>query len=104
MSRRRDAEALVRQVFGSDDDSSDGGTPSTSEFDLPPPARFLAPDRERHVVPLADSISGLHLARGALTREAQAWLDKMSHHGIAPDAVSFNTAAPRVAKEVAKEA
>ena len=62
----------MRQVFGSDDDSSDGGTPSTSEFDLPPPARFLAPDRERHVGPLADSISGLHLARGALTREALA--------------------------------
>lgn len=97
MSRKRDAEALVRRVFGSDDESSEGeegglgeashpsrsfpgGTPWTAETpetlqtSPPPPVRFLAPDRERHVGPLADSIPGLHLARGALTHEAQAWL------------------------------
>ena len=87
----------MRRVFGSDDESSEGeegglgeashpsrsfpgGTPWTAETpetlqtSPPPPVRFLAPDRERHVGPLADSIPGLHLARGALTHEAQAWL------------------------------
>jgi alkylated DNA repair dioxygenase AlkB len=106
MSRKRDAEALVRRVFGSDDESSEGeegglgeasypsrtfpgGTPWTAETpetlqtSPPPPVRFLAPDRERHVGPLADSIPGLHLVRGAFTREAQAWLlDAIRKEGL----------------------
>lgn len=96
----------MRRVFGSDDESSEGeegglgeashpsrtfpgGTPWTAETpetlqtSPPPPVRFLAPDRERHVGPLADSIPGLHLARGALTREAQAWLvDAIRKEGL----------------------
>ena len=125
MSRKRDAEALVRRVFGSDDESSEGeegglgkasypsrtegGTPSTADEetlpDPPPPVRFLALDRERHVGPLADSIPGLHLARGALTREAQAWLlDAIRKEGL----VEFPDPSPEVRvaarKKVAREA
>ena len=69
----------------------------------PPPVRFLAPDRERHVGPLADSIPGLHLARGAFTREAQAWLlDAIRHEGLVETphllpAISVASRAPREA-------
>lgn len=126
MSRKRDAEALVRRVFGSDDESSEGeegglgeasypsrtegGTPWTAETpetlqtSPPPPVRFLAPDRERHVGPLADSIPGLHLARGALTREAQAWLvDAIRKEGLVefPEETSPEVC---VAGNVAREA
>ena len=116
---------MVRRVFGSDDESSEGeegglgkasypsrtegGTPSTADEetlpDPPPPVRFLAPDRERHVGPLADSIPGLHLARGALTREAQAWLlDAIRKEGL----VEFPDPSPEVGvaarEKVAREA
>ena len=107
MSRKRNAEALVRQVFGSDGDSSDGSTPSTSECDFPPPVPFLAPDRERHVGPLADSIPGLHLARGAFTREAQAWLlDAIRKEGLVetPDPPPEIFVASRVAREAPSHA
>ena len=115
----------MRRVFGSDDESSEGeegglgkasypsrtegGTPSTADEetlpDPPPPVRFLALDRERHVGPLADSIPGLHLARGALTREAQAWLlDAIRKEGL----VEFPDPSPEVRvaarEKVAREA
>ena len=114
MSRKRDAAALVRRVFGSDDESSEneargegeeaeGGTPVISgHLDPPPPVRFLAPDRERHVGPLADSIPGLHLVRGAFTREAQAWLlDAIRKEGLVetPHPVPAISVASRVARE-----
>ena len=119
MSRKRDAAALVRRVFGSDDESSDneargegeeaeGGTPVISgQLDPPPPVRFLAPDRERHVGPLADSIPGLHLVRGALTREAQAWLlDAIRKEGLVetPHPVPAISVASRVAREAPSRA
>jgi alkylated DNA repair dioxygenase AlkB len=126
MSRKRDAAALVRRVFGSDDESSEdeargfpfgeasspsrteGGTPCISgHLDPPPPVRFLAPDRERHVGPLADSIPGLHLARGAFTREAQAWLlDAIRHEGLVetPHLLPAISVASRVAREAPSRA
>jgi len=119
MSRKRDAAALVRRVFGSDDESSEneargegeeaeGGTPVISgHLDLPPPVRFLAPDRERHVGPLADSIPGLHLVRGAFTREAQAWLlDAIRKEGLVetPHPVPAISVASRVAREAPSRA
>lgn len=126
MSRKRDAAALVRRVFGSDDESSEGeargfpfgevsspsrtegGTPCISgHLDSPPPVRFLAPDRERHVGPLADSIPGLHLARGAFTREAQAWLlDAIRHEGLVetPHLLPAISVASRVAREAPSRA
>ena len=122
MSRKRDAAALVRRVFGSDDESSEGeargfgeasspsraegGTPSGGHLD-PPPVRFLAPDRERHVGPLADSIPGLHLVRGAFTREAQAWLlDAIRDEGLVetPHPVPAISVASRVAREAPSRA
>ena len=126
MSRKRDAAALVRRVFGSDDESSEdeargfpfgeasspsrteGGTPCISgHLDPPPPVRFLAPDRERHVGPLADSIPGLHLVRGAFTREAQAWLlDAIRHEGLVetPHLLPAISVASRVAREAPSRA
>ena len=119
MSRKRDAAALVRRVFGSDDESSEneargegeeaeGGTPVISgQLDPPPPVRFLAPDRERHVGPLADSIPGLHLVRGAFTREAQAWLlDAIRKEGLVetPHPVPAISVASRVAREAPSRA
>jgi alkylated DNA repair dioxygenase AlkB len=119
MSRKRDAAALVRRVFGSDDESSEneargegeeaeGGTPVISgHLDPPPPVRFLAPDRERHVGPLADSIPGLHLVRGAFTREAQAWLlDAIRKEGLVetPHPVPAISVASRVAREAPSRA